>query len=135
MLNLIGNFQFLALHGHPVPPKGQPQVLARPGVDGVGIWRTGERGVPFEMVSQVDMPDMATARRVFKLYVESIEQNPVPLIQDDYDYAAEGFNVVVLDVQERQRHALATSTGGLNLPSLAYLEAAWVLIAVPVPTY
>ena len=132
MLNTIGNFQFIALHGNPVPPKGQPMVLARAGVDGVGIWRAGVRGVPFEMVSQVDAPNMAVARQLLKAYVDSIEQDPVPLIQDDYDYTAEGWKVVVLDVEQRQRHAIISPVGGINLPSLAYLEASWTLIAIAV---
>lgn len=130
MQNAIGNFTFIALLGNPVPPKGQPQVIARPGVDGVGIWRSGKRGEPFKMVSQVDAPSMRVARNAMAAYVASIEQNPVALIQDDYDYSSEGWKVVVLDVVQRQCHAIISAVGGINPPSLAYLEAEWALVAV-----
>lgn len=127
---MIGDFLFIALHGHPGLPKEQPQVVARGGVDGVGIWRTGVRGAPFQMISQVDMPSLNAAKTLFAAYAGWIAQDPVVLIQDDYDYSAQGWQVVVLDVELRQCHALVTSDGGINPPSLAYLEVAWTLQAV-----
>jgi hypothetical protein len=130
MINSIGEFQFITVLGHPVGPREQPEVIARSGVDDVGVWRTGKRGEPFELVSQVDVASMDGARRLFKQYVDSIGQDPVVLIQDDYDYSAEGWKVVVLDVEERQRHAIISAVGGLNLPSLAFLECAWKLVAI-----
>ena len=132
MINSIGEFQFIALQGHPIPPREQPEVISRGGVDGVGVWRTGKRGEPFELVSQVDVASMDGARRLFKQYVDTIAQDPVVLVQDNYDYSAEGWKVVVLDVQQRQRHAIISAVGGLNSPSRAFLECAWKLVAIEI---
>lgn len=134
MQNQIGDHRFLFLQGNPDPPKEMPDLMARGGVDGVGVWRTGVRGKPFALRSQVDCASMDEAREEFARYAQSIAQDAVALIQDDYDYTAEGWLVVVLDVRETARHVQIRSTGGFFSPGpSAWLEAEWTLVAVPKP--
>ncbi len=130
MLNQIGDHQFLFLHGNPDPPKEQPELLARPGVDGVGVWRTGIRGRPFTMRSFVDCASMDEAEREFSRYADSVSEDAVALIQDNHDYTVDGWLVVVLDVREIDRHAVVRSTGGFFSPGpSAVLVAEWTLVA------
>lgn len=129
MANRIGNFEFVALHGSPLPPTEQPELVARAGVDGVGGWRTGVRGTPFRMLSQVDMPTYEIAGQVSINYTVLIGQDPVSLVQDDVEFP---YQVVVLSVVERSRRGMVISTGGLYPPSAAWLESEWTLMAVDV---
>lgn len=127
MPSRIGTFDFQALEGHPIPPTGQPLVIARPGVGGVGIWRTGVRGRPFQMRSRVDMPDLAMAEEMAGQYTTLVEQDPVVLEQDDIEF---DYKVVVLGVARIACHVLVMSVGGINPPGRAWLEAEWQLIAI-----
>ena len=130
--NSIGNFLFVSLHGEVVAPRqqiGRPQV--RPGVDGVGLAKTGVRGQPFRLRSMVDQPDRDTAHDVFTQYQDSIGSDPVALVQSDYDYdGQEDFKVAVLGVRRVQLQDVLTAVGGLNQPSQAKLVCEWTLIAV-----
>jgi len=130
MTNSIGDHVFIALHGNPVPPKECVQVLERPGVDGVGVWRTGKRGVPFMMQSSIDAESMAKAAETMETYKELIGQDPVSMIQDNVDSTARGWLVIVENVSQERCHAIESSTGGQHPPSLAWLVANWQLRAI-----
>jgi len=125
--NIIGEFEFLTLHGRPSPPAEQVEVVARGGVDGLGIWRTGVRGQPFRMFSQVDAPSLEIAADEFERYQALIGQDPVEMVQDD---VIRDWKVAVLGVQLVSRYAIMVPVGGLNFPSLAWLEAEWTLVAI-----
>ena len=50
--NSIGDFDFLALTGNPVPPVETVSIDQRPAIDGTRITRDGNRGTPFTMMSR-----------------------------------------------------------------------------------
>ena len=130
MTNSIGEFQFLALHGDPEPLKEQTVVLARPGVTGVAVWKTGVRGVRFTLRSVVDAESFEAARQLFADYKGSIGQDPVSLIWSDLALDGEGFQVIVLDVRPASIRGILGGVGGLNPPSLGWCECDWDLVAV-----
>lgn len=128
----IGEFQFVSLTGEVGPPTEQigPPIV-RPGVDGVGLWKTGQRGRPFRLRSAVDYADLDTARNKLSQYRALIGADPILLKQDGYDFDGEGnFKVAVLDVRATQLRKVETTAGGLNPPSNAKLVCEWTLIAI-----
>ena len=133
MNDAIGPHQFIGLHGHCDPPKQQiAPPMVRPGIDGVGLRRTGIRGRPSRLRSVVDAGNLADARAKYKAYRELIGATPVQLVQHDCDYQVEGWQVAVLDVRRVRMQKAMTPCGGLNPPSLAKLICEWDVIAVAV---
>jgi hypothetical protein len=131
MLSSIGPHQFLILAGQIVPPHEQvDDPVQRRGVDGTGLWRTGRRGDKFSLRSKVDQPSLDAARLTFRQYQDLIGQDPQQLVQDDFDFSQQGFQVFVLKVHLAALKTIRTAVGGLNPPSLAWLEGDWELIAV-----
>lgn len=128
--NSIGNFAFIALHGDPAPPREQLEVSARPAVEGVTVTRTGKRGVPFRMRSQVDQASYETARATYRQYVDLIRDDPQVLIQGGVVSTSEFYKVQVLDVRAVRIGPIKSASGGLNSPSLGWLECDWDLIAI-----
>jgi hypothetical protein len=128
----IGDHQFVWLHGSPEASRQQVEVLARAGVEGCALWLKGVRPEPFTLRSGVDCQSFDHAAAMYAWYRDSIGQDPVDLIWSDWDAAADGFQVVVLEVRRVQTTGLLASVGGLNPPSAAWLECDWKLIAVPI---
>jgi len=135
MLNYIGTLRFISLTGSVERPSEQiDRPIVRPGVDGVGLWKTGVRGRPFRLRSMVDQPNLASARFTFKAYRALIGGGLQDLIQQNYHFmGAEGFWVAVVDVRLLELKQIATAVGGINPPSGAKLVAEWDLIAVARP--
>lgn len=133
MYDAIGIHQFIGLHGTCQPPCEQiAPPIVRPGIDGVGLWKTGIRGVPSVLRSVVDAANLTEARAKLILYRALIGAAPVSLVQHDYDYTAEGWQIAVLGVRRIQMQQVLTPCGGLNSPSLAKLVCEWRVIAVAV---
>lgn len=124
-LNLIGPHAFISLGQCPDTTGEQPLVLSRPGVDGVAIWKTGERGRRFELRSAVDAASMAMARNLFDAYKRSVGGDPVPLV---WAGLMVPYLVVVLDVQPIRITANLLGVGGLSPPSYGWCECNWTLI-------
>jgi len=137
MANSISGYQFLTLLGRVAVPTEQiDRPIVRPGVDGVGLRKTGVRGVPFTLRSAVDQTDLATAHVTLAGYRALIGADPVLLVQDSHDFSAltgGNFKVAVLDVRDARISPVAGSSGGLNPPSLAKLVCHWGLIAITNP--
>lgn len=130
--NSIGEFGFLSLIGHPPGIQQELELLQRPGVNGVGLWKTGFRGRPFRLRSLVDAQSKEDAREYYTLYCELIGADPVQLIYSDHDSEDEGYRVAVLSVTPLDIRALANSAGGLNSPSLGWIECDWDLVSVAI---
>lgn len=128
--NSIGNFSFIALLGDPMPPREQLEVAARAAVEGVTVTRTGKRGVPFRLRSMVDQESYTAARATYLQYVDLIRDNPQSLIQGGIDSTSQQYKVQVLDVRAVRIGPLKSPVGGLNSPSLGWLECDWDLIAI-----
>lgn len=130
----IGTFEFLDLVGNPEQVKRQIAALARAGVDGHTLIDEGSRGTPFTLLSRVDQEDFEAGRATYGEYCGLIGGDPVDLVWQDLEMTIpESFQVVVLNVVQRTLQALAWgSSGGLNPPSLAWLECEWYLLAIKV---
>jgi len=129
--NRIGTHEFIELEGNPETVKRQVMALVRAGVDGTTLVDEGRRGPPFTLRSKVDMPDLLEARAAYASYCELIGDDPVELVWQDLDLASESLLVAVLNVTQEVCVPLAfASSGGLNPPSLGWLECTWTLIAI-----
>jgi len=130
-MNSIGSEQFVEIVGAPDLAKMRLELVERPGVDGTGIWETGIRGKPFTLTTRVDAEDLRAAIEAFGRYCAMPESGPVDVVLQDVSYLTYGINFQVLDVRPREICELASSSGGLNPPSLGWVECEWDLVAVP----
>lgn len=132
--NRIGEFDFVTLHGSPERLREQILVMARPGVEGVALWKTNQRGIDFTLRSFVDVESFAEADALFEDYLDSIGEDPVGLEWSGVEQAARGFNVCVLEVNRVRQSEVLIDTGGLLASSpgggKAFLECDWKLIAI-----
>ena len=128
---LIGPFEFITLDGQPPAPQGSVAVVSKPGIDGILALYTGFRGQQFTLRSKVDAADKAAARQLYQSYRTLIGQGPQLLEWSGIEmFAAETFRVLVLDVKPVDIRTLAAASGGLNSPSLGWVECDWLLIGV-----
>jgi len=132
MQNAIGQFEFLGLAGSPDQLKKRLVIETRPGVDGVGLWEDSSRGHPFTLRSQVDAASVLAARAMYGQYCGLIGGDPVELSWWGISLSGERFKVCVLNVEQVRLTPLLGCSGGLNLPSRAYLECDWSLIAISI---
>lgn len=133
----IGSFRFIQLSEPPQPPKKHVEIIQRQGVNGSAIWETGTKGVPFSVRSKVDARDVAHAFRLWHDYVQTIGERltitwggQTPVYWFEWLSGRQSYYVVVLDVTEPLIRRVASSSGGLNYPHGAWLEATWKLLAV-----
>lgn len=96
-LSYIGQFAFVSLDGQPDIPKTRVEVVARPGVDGLGFFSTGVRGQPFVLRSFTDASDFGFARWLASQYT-TIIGTIQPVIWSGLSMPASGVYVMVLDV-------------------------------------
>ncbi len=131
MINAIHNFVCIQLDGNPIPPMQRRKIVQRGGVDGTGIWRTGNRGRVFTLRAGVDVPNMADGRLAFAVAALFTNADPLVLIQDGYDFNLnQDWKVAVMGVRQVALYAMLHATGGLFPPSLAWLEIDFDLIAI-----
>lgn len=133
--NSIGIFNFISLHGEWKPPAEQVLIDQRPGVDGTTITRTGRRGVPFRMVSFVDLAAFSDVPTKLSRYQELITGDPQQIIWAGQDGIAQPvpFQVQVLAVDMIRGGPMHGAFGNaLNPPSLAYIECIWTLVAIEI---
>lgn len=132
-VHMIGNKQFLQMDGLPAGLSQQVELLMRPGVADVAVWLAGLKGQPFQVRTLIDQPSVADCRTAFQTYLAMKTQQHT-LQFADYDFAAEAFEVLVLDVAPvRPGHIQARKTivGGLNVGSGDdgfYMYCNWTLI-------
>lgn len=125
----LGAFDFLSIDGVPPVRQTEGQLVVRPGVDGVACWLTGQRGQPFTVRTRVDCQSRADALAKRYAYAQLSFAGKQKLIWSDYAVETEdGAQVLVLAVRMIQLGALLASSGGLNPPSLGYLDCEWDLI-------
>lgn len=130
LLDRIADFPFLSLQGAPIWPVEQLKIIQRVGVDGTAFLRTGKRGRPFSVTSQVDCFDAEHGLVLLRQYQALIGASPVLYMQGGVVYADYNLWVEVLDVQQQALVALANSSGGWYPPSRAMLTARWDLIGL-----
>jgi len=128
--NKLDVFAFLTLRGEVVFPRQMIELDQRNGVDGTEATLLGTKGSPFQLMSQVDQASFSYASFEAKQYHDLIEDGAVDLIKDGIDYSIYGLKFQVLNVTIVKCQRITTAVGGINPPSLAWLEAVWELIAI-----
>ncbi len=124
----IGEHKFIILQGNPVVPSEKLVIDEWLGIDGTEITRTGKRGIPFTMVSQVDQTTLKAADTTYQEYLDMIEDDPQTLTQDGEAVAGAKFQV--LDVERIRRTSITESVGGLKNNPQALLVCAWTMIGI-----
>jgi hypothetical protein len=133
--NWLGAYQFVTLSRPPVGITPGTRLMTRPGVAGVAMWLTAERGRPFVLRSGLDTVNYALAIFTYKLYRTLVGTKPTRLIQGNVSWTDEDTKILVLDVLpagEEGIRALIGGVGGLNYPSQGFLECDWTLCFVDV---
>lgn len=127
----IGRHQFLSIDGVPPVRQDQGEVIVRPGVNGLSFWNLGTRGTPFTVRTRVDYRSRAQAMTKRAEYAALTLAGPVTMVWGGYFLKADNnARVMVLEVLPLFVGELLVSSGGLNPPSLAYLECEWQLVLV-----
>lgn len=65
-------FPFLTIQGALVPSQPTADREVRPGVDGIGLWKTGNRGQPFQIETSLDCVSLAAAGTAYVAYLTAI---------------------------------------------------------------
>ncbi len=130
--NRIGTFDFVSLQGQVGQITEDLELITRPGVYGVGFWKTGQRGKPFELTSSVDTVDFASARTTYLEYLALIGADPVDLHWNVLDISTlEGIQFVVTHCELVEMKAIKTAVGKvINAPSEGWLVCRWTLVPV-----
>ena len=131
MADYLGSIPVLAFRGNPERLKEMAQCLSRPGVEGVAVWRTAKRGLPFQLRSESDARSLSHATALYRWYCAQIAQDPQPLVWKALDLSRDRIGVVVLDVRMAVCTRQLLGVGGLFPPSQAWLECDWSMVAVP----
>jgi hypothetical protein len=127
--NHIGIFDFRALYGSPEAVKQQIDVLSRPGVAGVALWKQAARGVKFTLKSVAGFATRAEGRSFYVRYCELIGADPQNLTWADLDLlGGESIRVAVVDVRFDRCVAVLNDTAAAG----ALLECEWDLIAIAI---
>lgn len=130
--NSIGPYNFVTLLGQVLPLRETLEMDQRGGVDGTEFTKLGEKGQPFQIVSQVDSESYDNAWQTLHGYRSLISDPPKELVVHNTPFSTFGYNVKVLAVNPlpNSPRAIRSVTGGLFPPSRAWLECVWDLIAV-----
>ncbi|HUX16796.1 MAG TPA: hypothetical protein VMW52_10015 [Phycisphaerae bacterium] len=131
MPDYLGSIPVLAFRGNPERLKEIAMVLMRPGVEGVAVWRSAKKGLPFQLRSESDAYNLGHATALYRNYCNQIAQDPQPIMWKGLDLSRDKIGVVVLDVKMVLCQRQILGVGGLFYPSLAWLECDWNMVAVP----
>lgn len=136
MLNQLGDFTFVSFH-RPEDRGAPPEIITqtcetiqRPGCDGTGVIRLGQKATAFQMRSLATCVSMAAAVHLASLYKEYVGDGPYGIIWGGANYTSLYDVVYVpLDVQITKLRRLSASTDG----SQACVEALWTLQPIVTP--
>lgn len=135
MPDRIGTFEMRTLRG-PAPEtvRRSLELVARPGVDGLVAVRTGTRGRPFVMRSGVDAASLAAAAARWRDYQAAIGSDPIEIVWGGKSWLDFNVRFLVLDVRLLRLTPIPSggAVGGLNPPSLAWLECEWDLVPLDI---
>lgn len=128
----IDAFKMITLHGHPPRVQQELEVVVRPGVNGVGLWKTGVRGRPFSIVSIVDVVNLQVGREFYNAYLATIAlPNPIKITWGGLDLsAAHKTEFHTLGVEILELRVCRTAAGGVSSSSGALLTCRWEMIPV-----
>lgn len=114
--------------GAPMLPKQMTEVESRPGVDGVSVLLFGKKGVPFQMISGVDVDDREAAEEKLRAYGE-LSGQIVEVVWNGVNYTAyHNTKFVVLFVDGVLMKRLSAASGGLSTGKQFWVSAVWTLV-------
>jgi hypothetical protein len=126
----IGEFQFVSMSRMPEIVRQSLAVVARPGVDGVAVWKTGERGKPFTIRTLVDCFNVLDGLDTWRSYRDLIGEPPQTAVWADLNFDVSNLRFFVLDVRLAANRRILASDGGLLENAGAILECDWDLLPV-----
>lgn len=129
--NRIHNLTFLKMSRKPSRPGDEMEVEVRAGVNGVGIWVTGHRGAPFQIVTFEPVADINAACDLFTQY--TILRGLPPVEVEFADHQEPNCLYKVLDVQpldEQVRAQLKGIKAGVGTNFQGWIGCVWVLLPV-----
>lgn len=129
-LNQLGDWRFLFFEGNPLHYLQQLELVQRPGVNDVQVWKTGWRGRPFSLTAKVDRPSYGQAFYDSAQLVKLTDQPPQVLIYNDQNLASYNLLFQCVDAQIAELRAIRTAVGGLYPPSQAWLVMNFQLLPV-----
>lgn len=118
-------FPFLTLQGALTPSRPTFERELRAGVDGIGLWLTGNRGEPFQITTTLDCTSVSAAGTAFVAYLAAIVTK-----KDLYYAGALWGTVVVQNVVMQRITKFQVAVGGIQAwtgGSGATLVAQWTL--------
>lgn len=114
-------FPFLSLTGPLVPSSPKFEREQRAGVDGIGLWLTGSRGEPFQIVTTLDCANQSGAASAYASYGAAI------LSKKDLYYCGSLWGTVMIqNVVLQSTRAFRSAVGGVQ----AFTGGAGVLLTV-----
>lgn len=129
----IGDFTFLKLSGHPLQPKAEWDLEVRPGVDGIGLWRTGIRGEPFQIWSLVFTYNLETAQALYNAYVAHTNVSSGLVVRRAGLDNACRYKVLDVKPVEGSPRRIVGYVGGDNQTYFAELICVWTLLPLDEP--
>lgn len=103
-------FPFLTLQGALFPSRPTFEREQRAGVDGIGLWLTGNRGEPFQISTTLDCASIAAAGTALASYISAI------LTKKDLYYAGALWGtVMVQNVVLQRMTAFRAAVGGIQV--------------------
>lgn len=129
--NSIGDFDFLTLSGNVNAPAEQLVLDQRIGVAGTEVTRTGIRAVESVLTSTRDVLDLTAGRRLYREYLDLINDNPVEVVKDGEPSLDGLWKGQVLGVRLVILQAITAAVGGIEEdPPAAILVCEWTIIAI-----
>lgn len=124
----IGDFDFISMDGFPEVAKQQPVTEVRPGTHGHGLWLTGIRGQPTQVVTWRDTLNLDDAAQAYANYTSVIGSTVSVL------YAGRPFNTQfdILQVETVGQDSVISTVlgvGGRLGISTGLIICRWTLMA------
>lgn len=102
-------FPFLSLQGSLMPVRPTFEREIRSGVNGIGIWNTGNRGEPFQITTLLDCADVDAAGTALAAYIAAV------LTKKDLYYCGELWGtVIVQNVMLQDIKTFTAANGGIQ---------------------
>lgn len=127
----IGDFNFISMEGFPETAKQQPVTEVRPGTQGHGLWLTGVRATPVQVVTHRDLLDMDDVAAAYVNYTSFIGARvPVMYAGRPFQFLYDILNVEVVSSGDNNgaKNTILGVGGTLGI-SNALLICRWTLIA------
>lgn len=131
MPDRIHNFEMLRLSGKPLRPGEQWISVVRAGTNGTGLWGTGHRAEPFNLVSVAITSNITTACQLYFQYNALRGLNPVEI--EFAGYQEPNVLYKVLDVQPLQgevRQQLRGVKAGSAANWQGWIVCSWLVLPI-----